>query len=166
MKPTQLNKEQINALLNGASMLVMSIPENLQELKPTIRQIKSFISMFSPLQMGEEYFVQEEFMYSEVVNIIRYRIDADNNLRDDLTYEELMDYKTINWKDASQMQEHQSRLKFKCIEIEVKRVQDINVNNIPYIQTKMWAFDKWLEKQGINYKENPYIFLAKVEVIK
>ncbi len=142
MKPTQLNKEQINALLNGASMLVMSIPENLQELKPTIRQIKSFISMFSPLQMGEEYFVQEEFMYSEVVNIIRYRIDADNNLRDDLTYEELMDYKTINWKDASQMQEHQSRLKFKCIEIEVKRVQDINVNNIPYIQTKMWAFDK------------------------
>ncbi len=115
MKPIQLNEEQIKALLDGGSMLVMPITKNLQELKPTIRQIKSFISMFSPLQTGEEYFVQEEwettianksYLYEDIKYQIVYKVDN----------------KTLckTWQDASQMQEHQSRLKFKVIEVGVK----------------------------------------------
>ena len=101
MKPTQLDKEQIKALLKGASILMLPIPENLQKLKPTIRQIKSFISMFSPLQTGEEYFVQEPFTSTlQEWNIVYGNWGQGNN--------------------ASQMKEHQSRLKFKVIEVAVK----------------------------------------------
>ncbi len=156
MKPIQLNEEQIKVLLNGASMLVMPIDNNrisimIDNEHDTLSSAykfqcnyckgkdpkctdcygngyiwdidceskEEFILKYSPLQTGEKYFVQEDFI-----------------------------------------------VKFKCIDVEIKRVQDIQVNDILSIQTEMWTFNKWLEKQGINYKENPYIFLAKVEVIQ
>lgn len=124
----------------------------------------------APLQKGSEFFIQEDYM--EVYNseddetpMIMYRQPmknlyhgvpcdgAENNL--------------AKWQDADKMQEHQARFKDVVLDAEVKRVQDIcsstaiKIHNI--IIRPKYHLEYWLEKQGINYDENPYVFLYTVK---
>ena len=66
------------------------------------------------------------------------------------------------------MTKEQSRYSFnECIDIKVVRVQEINIKDIPKIQTEMWMFDDWyiqqMKEQNINrtYEDNDYVFLVE-----
>ena len=113
-----------------------------------------------PHRKGDkDIFVQEEFMMHDTndghINI--YYKECKQNFVND-----------YSWQPASKMTKEQSRYSFnECIDIRVVRVQEINIKDIPKIQTEMWMFDDWynqqLKEQNINrtYKDNDYVFLVE-----
>ncbi|WP_428739453.1 hypothetical protein [Sulfurimonas sp.] len=169
-QPLQLNKHRIQALLNGASMLIMPIElprgysttgniyDNLLEIYPSDYPMYIY-GLKLPLQIGQTYFVQEEFI--EEGDAIYYKLTHKTNEFGD------------SWEPASQMQEHQSRIPSLIpLEIEGKRVHDISEEELLLIiggKAKALAimakfsYEDWLGKQKINHKENPCVFTIKVK---
>lgn len=106
--------------------------------------ICNFIENYSPLQIGEEYYLVEEFMYAEVAgdsddygnsefwieqsqdikerNKILYKLDLKNIKNEGVFFDE----DELIMESSSQMQLHQSRLKFKVTNVEVKRCDDLS----------------------------------------
>lgn len=127
-----------------------------------------------PLQIGQEYFVQEEFCF-KTFNNFKWIIFQDEQWK---RYED-KDFKvTDKIQDSSQMQEHQSRIPSLIpLEIEVKRVydiQDYEISNILGEEYTKWIsgllmqnarFYESYNKQYPNqpYEENPYVFIIKVK---
>jgi hypothetical protein len=182
-QPTQaINEHQIKALLNGASMLVIPIEldtsryrfdcldDDYDEILKCIfydKKDDDFLVIECPLQIGQTYFVQEDVFRSLMCGgVEQLGIKPCDVIVKDI--------------DKQFMQEHQSRIPSLIpLEIEVKRVQDINWEEITNIMKAVCTcedneenrcyfghdghFRNWLEKQGISYKENPYIFTIKVK---
>ena len=76
--------------------------------------------------------------------------------------------KDIFVQEEFMMTKEQSRYSFnECIDVRVVRVQEINIKDIPKIQTEMWMFDDWynqqMKEQNINrtYEDNDYVFLVE-----
>ena len=195
MKSIELTQSQIKALESGATMFIF--PIKLQgftmlernEFKEITCEHCGTIMYASysyicpncegsmcyrnfPLHKGDkDIFVQEEFTTDS---------DEEYGINDELVYySDTEDYwfgthednpqKYRNqWQPASKMTKEQSRYSFsECIDIKVIRVQEINIKDIPKIQTEMWMFDDWynqqLKEQNINrtYEDNDYVFLVE-----
>ena len=183
-KSIELTPTQIKALESGATMFLFTIDNRILEcVGNKMYRVecsggvswdceKTIIKELSPIQKGDkDIFVQEEFTTDS---------DEEYGINDELVYySDTEDYwfgthednpqKYRNqWLPASQMTKEQSRYSFnECIDIKVIRVQEINIKDIPKIQTEMWMFDDWynqqMKEQNINrtYEDNDYVFLVE-----
>ena len=194
-KSIELTQSQIKALQSGATMFIF--PIKLQgftmfernEFKEITCENCGHIMYASysyicpncegsmcyrnfPLHKGDkDIFVQEEFTTDS---------DEEYGINDELVYySDTEDYwfgthednpqKYRNqWQPASNMTKEQSRYSFnECIDVRVVRVQEINIKDIPKIQTEMWMFDDWynqqMQERNINrtYEDNDYVFLVE-----
>lgn len=121
---------------------------------------EEFIAKYSPLQKGDkDIFVQEDFRFNECGDY-EYKTGLNTKVTSHLNINQ--------WQPASKMTKEQSRYSFnECIDIKIVRVKEINIKDIPKIQTKMWMFKDWynqqLKKQNINrtYEDNDYVFLVE-----
>lgn len=207
----QLNQEQIEAYRNGATMFVVPIDrkdisisskeEDFQSSRKFLCEYcggrtpacgecygegwnwdldceseEEFISKYSPLQKGDEFFIQEDWNYCSIYSgHYIYKASFSKNYHS----KKLVD--RMKWQDASQMQEHQSRFKDVCLDVEIKRVQDLEFESIldlgfPYEKVDEdglivyeWIadwFDSQYEEKQIEYEDNPYVFAIRVQGIK
>ena len=183
---------QIKAYENGATMFLfpIQISNFCKEMGNTLDDIEKVVisdngltySIYfktddrqtseMPFKKGDkDIFVQEEFTTDS---------DEEYGINDELVYySDTEDYwfgthednpqKYRNqWQPASKMTKDQSRYSFnECIDAKAIRVQEINIKDIPKIQTEMWMFDDWynqqLKEQNINrtYEDNDYVFLVE-----
>ena len=152
-KSIELTRSQIKALESGATMFIFPVECSggaSWDCEKTI------IKELSTIQKGDKnIFVQEEFWEHETKTVF-YKTDNEN-IRNDKS-----------WQPASQMTKEQSRYSFnECIDAKAIRVQEINIKDIPKIQTEMWMFDDWynqqMKEQNINrtYEDNDYVFLVE-----
>ena len=171
-KGIELTPTQIKAYENGASMFLFPLSrQTIMKYKNlTIGEYKELL----PIQKGDkDIFVQEEGIFTTYYRC--YKIDADKNLRSDLTFEEKLEYSNINWQPASQMTKEQSRYSFsECVDIRVVRVQDIarkyemlNIIGVSLsgdIYSEFINFyNQQMKEQNINrtYEDNDYVFLVE-----
>lgn len=172
-KGIELTPTQIEACEVGATMFLF--PINAKELKMSEIGLIKHLLQFSPVQKGDkDIFVQEEGIFTTYHRC--YKIDADKNLRSDLTFEEKLDYSNINWQPASQMTKEQSRYLFiECIDIKIVKIQTIRAHEILRIfgnHTNRHIYlycdfrdyyNQQLKEQNINrtYEDNDYVFLIE-----
>ena len=194
-KSIELTQSQIKALQSGATMFIFPIElqgftmlernefkeitcehcgnimyESYNYICPNCEGSMCYRNF--PLHKGDkDIFVQEEFTTDS---------DEEYGINDELVYySDTEDYwfgthednpqKYRNqWQPASKMTKEQSRYSFnECIDVRVVRVQEINIKDIPKIQTEMWMFDDWynqqMKEQNINrtYEDNDYVFLVE-----
>jgi len=177
MQPFKSNKQQLDALEADATKLWIPIPDLVHI--PTVgemlgrplsnRFIGNLITTYSPLQPGEQYFVQEDFFETEGGNML-HRVNFTK-------------FKTTknSWQPADQMTEEQSQYKFTVTSVEVKQVQDISIadyirlgftdggtgGSIYFNGTAQESLDEWHDSQYPNtpYSSNPHGFLVSIERI-
>ena len=150
-------KTQVTAIKNKASLFMFPIDTKLKISE--IGLIKDLIQ-FSPIQKGDkDIFVQEDFRFNEYGDY-EYKTGLNTKVTSHLNINQ--------WQPASKMTKEQSRYSFnECIDVRVVRIQEINIKDIPKIQTEMWMFDDWynqqLKEQNINrtYEDNDYVFLVE-----
>lgn len=164
MNGIQLNKEEIKAINDGATVI----------LKPTVI-----------IDEGQEYFVQEDLygaistnvlqlsgakvLLSTTTNAERYpELSLDSYFVvhcfkevaefEKLEQENLYNISTTVKKtqDASQMQEQQSRLRFKVKNIQVKKVESMTQHDI-----EECGLDGNFLEDGFPYKNDECVFLVK-----
>lgn len=203
MKGIEFNKQQLEAYKNGATMFLVPITEILdnglsyvnieirQPSKPyiyaehedsvrkkTLKQpLNKFIEQEAPLQKGDEFFIQEEFIQGfedfeeQKEDEFKTWYKVDNDLHEWIEFEE-EGVISPPWIEASQMQEHQARFKDVVLDVEAKRVQDIFGNEKAIIMGKEdelgYIEDKWLDwlkEQDIN-QEGTYVFIYTVKGIE
>lgn len=195
-KGIELPKETIDALLNGATKFVMPIKKTCNTCKFNIEDNNDFdywndcrnekseynyeaianipnkkCNEYEPaqwfmnrkLQIGDEFYVQEEFCLtpkSKYCNII---------LKNDCGAKFIQAGTNIDWCKASEMTYEQSRIKHPITDIQIKKVQELSVQekqNICILErNEVISFSDWIKKQDINYDDNPYVFLVKVDLV-
>ena len=188
MQPFKSNKQQLDALEADATKLWIPIPDLVHI--PTVgemlgrplsnRFIGNLITTYSPLQPGEQYFVQEEFKEMPPTRSITNRYG-----RQEVAYLYKSTYtfngSHIDWQPTDQMTEQQSRFKFTVTNVEIKQVQDISVadyiglgftdggtgGSIYFNGTAQESLDEWHDSQYPNtpYSSNPHGFLVSIERI-
>lgn len=192
MKPIKLTKEQIEAILNGATMLYihmwgneallnhndydfLEIREGCNDSYQEVvfkNKNNEYITIDSLLKIGEEYYVQEPFNLNGAEwgiakpSKINYKIDGESG---------------HNWMQRTRCRPEYSRIKFKVTNNQVKRVQAITLSSDTIFKIdpnlisgnltldgKISAFIDWFNKQYSNqpYKDNLYGFLVTIERIK
>lgn len=160
----EFNQQQIEAYKNGATMFSFPIEEDIFVHDTTVTFdnktqcwfVSNYIKEFSSLQKDDEFFIQEDFCYIKGITTTP------------IYKAEIQDEKDIRFEDASQMQEHQSRFKDVCLNVEIKRVQDLDLLDVIGLGiSKDWptfSTIEWIEKYyNIKYKDNPYVFLYTVK---
>lgn len=183
MKSIELTQSQIKALQSGATMFIFPIKlqgftmfernefkeitcENCGHIMYAIYSYicpnceGSMCYKNFPLRKGDkDIFVQEEFRFNEYGDY-EYKTGFNTKVTSHLNINQ--------WQKASKMTKEQSRYSFnECIDIRVVRAQEINIKDIPKIQTEMWMFDDWynqqMKEQNINrtYEDNDYVFLVE-----
>lgn len=192
MKSIVFNKQQLEAYKNGATMFLVPVDKEIYSIQGNfiefqgvdgasdVDSVEEFINHASDIQKNENFFIQEEFTLDEILlggEEILYKNDflprdfKSSAIGYGLTTDKMKEriLKRCSWQEASQMQEHQARFKDIVLDAEVKRVQDIcnstavKIHNIN-IRPK-YHLEYWLKKQGIDYDENPYIFLYTIRGI-
>lgn len=155
----------------------------IEELKKKLggeyisHSFKKVINEFLPLQVGDKFFCQEEFLEANICNetLVWYKSEWD--------IKEAILHPSKKWQPASEMTEAQSRFNREVVAIEIKRVQDINtaremesVLGTKYINKGgsicIEDFDLLIDKfynclksQNIDYDSNPYVALYKIKEI-
>lgn len=146
------NKQQIKALVNGATALVE--PVDKVELKQDA-MLKwwwknkdglwdgcpdmDFIEYYSPLQVGDTFIVEE------------------------------YDFTKSATEDKPSKKEHT----FKVLSVEIKKVKDISIDEIQSIMKNvhaldyMFGFEDWFDEQYSKgaYEADPYVFYTVVKEI-
>lgn len=180
-KSIELTESQIKAYENGATIYMFPInnkdiiKHNGYDTGKFDEDEEHYIEFPNfPIKKGDkEIFIKEKGIFTTYHRC--YKVDADKNLRSDLTFEEKIEYSNINWQPASQMTKEQSRYSFKeCTNIKVIRVTDICGNDkaniigeedkMGYILDDFKSFyNQQLKEQGINriYDDNDYVFLVE-----
>lgn len=167
MKGIEFTQSQIKALENGATLFIFAIHN--QELYRCAKYKEEFIKNYSPIQKGEKFFVQEEFVY---------HFDPMTQICGDIYYKaEEPDIMSV-WKQASQMPYEHSRFKdLECVDVRVVRVHDIDLaKNLHKLKFELEAtgglsysfqktYNQQMEEQNINrtYEDNDYVFLVEIK---
>lgn len=177
MKGIVFTKEQIEARKNGATMFMVPIGVKADKIEEAIKSFgkENLINSAlreAPLQKGDEFFIQEDFTEDEILlggNEILYKNDfmprdfknsaIGYGLTTDYMKERVL--KRCNWNDATQMQEHQSRHKDICLDIEVKRAGDIFMNEVECCKMMGNVID-----DTFPYKNDDYVFLITYKGIQ
>jgi hypothetical protein len=186
--PMQLTPIQKEMLDNGASYVV--VPIELSEYqrihKNNIQQItwqgndSYWRNIEIPYQIGDEIFFQEEFETCSIKNDNRKILYREK----DTEFEN-----RIIWKPYDKMTYEQSRYKYKILDIEIVRVQNLNDKHIYscgieredteimlengdtigcYISLNS-SFEKYFnqlmqqQNETVRYEDNPYIALIKIK---
>ena len=147
MKPFQPTPEQLEAIKSGATKLwipldlVSSIKAKTNEDFNAAQTL--IINAMSPLQPGEQYFVQEE---STAPAPGRFEHSV----------------------PAFMMQEEQSQYKFTATAVEVKQVQYVTMEEWQHVKeglTVTESLSLWHDRQFPDqpYSSNPYGFLVDIQ---
>ena len=155
----QFNQQQIKAYQEGATMFIFPIQEDIFIHDGTVTfdnkahcwSKSDYIKAFSPLLFGGKFFIQEDFQMI-VDGVCSVEVSADK------------------------MKAEDARFKDVCLNVAIKRLQDITIPEWEKIQEykmnqnishkKAVFFEnirEWTSEQNINYKDNPYIFLYTVK---
>ena len=162
-KKLEINQFQRTALSNGAKLLLM--PINTKGMKMSEIGLIEDLLQFSPIQEGDEFFCQEEFIEDYAIG------GGDENSRIDIIYRASTDESHVigyAWADASEMTEAQSRFNLKCVGVEVKRLDELTagtiINITPSTIKSSENYRDWLNQQyGEDfYESNPCVFLIQV----
>ena len=154
---------------------------------------QEFISNYSKLQIGDEFFIREDFIEKDISEsnyFYSVEPEYEQAYRNDYSIEdkylnalhpkedELLE--TVDWQDASEMTEEQSRYKGVVVDIEVKKFGDIRTAR----EMQSTLGTNCISKSGHvciedvdkmilgmksmiqNSKDNPYVFLYTVKRIK
>ena len=172
MRPFQPNPQQLEALANGAVKLWMPLKgvRSTDKLQHMTTVLATFIDEEGnlvvkdvPLQPGESYFVQEEFIEDPSQIIYKANFSKSNQDLED-------------WQPADQMIEAQSQYKLTVTDVEVKSVQDNYGNDKAELagQSDNWlgyVDDKFEQRHDSQYSNQPYSsnptgFLVTIERIE
>jgi hypothetical protein len=179
MKNLQITRQTAKTLSDGATMLLMPIDKDITKIENGRiewngrdenvwhQEIEPFITCFLPIQAGDEFYCQEDFIACNQPNTFWYKADNRPNNNE------------FFWQPASEMTEQQSRFKFKCVDVEIKRVQDL-INDEIFavglnVDSKYWNdecsdisssgewLNNWLNDQHGSdfYESNPFVALIK-----
>ena len=165
-----LSDSQIKAIENNATMIIVPIDTDMENIKTQmdffkdIEKAKRFIiSKYAPIKKGDkDIFIKEEFTVAPFTTDILYKSDGHPNSN------------LIDWEDASKMTKEQSRYSIsECIGGRAVRVQDIingsEIQDInPFLLNfKMFIhfYNNQLKEHNINrtYEDNDYILLIEVK---
>lgn len=170
MQPFEPNKQQLETLSNGATMLWIPIIGTIHKHENTITfnwnditdtgsnllYESEYIKQTSPLQLGKQYFTQEKWRTELEINLSSTLI----RISEDLLY-------PGHWQPANQMQEHQSRIKFTVTNVKVEQVSYLNGRDKTLYNMGCYAssFSEWYDNQYPNqpYNTNPYGFLVTIK---
>ena len=153
--PIQLTPIQKEMLDNGASYVIDVIDiEKLVNGKPFAISIHDFtkdeIYRFLDYKIGDEIFFQEKFLEVENNNIL-YAYDVWSSSTS------MYDIRKIDiYKPSEHMTYEQSRYKYKILDIEIVRVQDIGVEYFTEIYPKddlYWVSTDYKDKLD-DFKDN------------
>jgi hypothetical protein len=176
MKSIILSDSQINSLYE-TSMFILPVVNNNLKLLFDVDTKDKFISKFSPLQVDDEFFIQEEFMLHDTndgfVNLY-YKLCKPNFVN------------SHNWQSASEMTKEQSRYILKCLNVNVIRIQDIETNanilrplGVSWHTPKSYEgrcknmrcaiktfYESYMTEIGYNksYEDNDYLFLFEFKI--
>lgn len=195
MKPIQLQYD----LPKGATAFIMkpkqtiySIHDGLVEFQGAdgasdVEIIEEFMEYCSPLQVGDEFYIQEDYSdtsYSYYINVSNLwqkttkefyenssldKVKIDNEWHEEML-EILHDTNigSIEYR-ITQMTYEQSRHKGVCVSVELKRVKDMEyaqkqslcswwVNREHHVRVK---FSTWLDQNfgQDTYEQNPWVFV-------
>ena len=187
MKPIQPNETTTKALLVGASGFLMEI-ENQSVPKMLVSfgagGEKEYIRNHLPLQIGNEFYLQEEFSIEyedlnkdypvpelDIVEHVLHKSDYDftQPYLNPLFPSSDMLLDSIDWQPASKMTQEQSRYKGKVTDIKIARIQDISIKQLlklgfkdtgSYIYYGNEELDvpDWFNNQfNSKYEDNPYV---------
>lgn len=147
----QFNQQQMKAYQEGATMFIFPIQEDIFIHDGTVTfdnkahcwSKSDYIKAFSPLLIGDKFFIQEDFQMI-VDGVCSIEVSADK------------------------MKAEDARFKDVCLNVEIKRVQDLDLLDVIGLGiSKDWStFStiEWIEKYyNIKYKDNPYVFLYTVK---
>lgn len=166
MKGIVFNEQQLEARNSGSKMFLVPITHlnalaALQEYEDGEYRseekefFEEIIRFYAPIQKGDEFFIKKScndcnYLHGEYCEAIQ----------DDADTEEGCELHTNILIDV-------------VLDVEVKRVQDLNLlearlitaNTCFGLSDNNW-FNNQYEKQGINYDENPYVFLYTIRGIE
>lgn len=169
--PIKLNDHEVIALLNGGTMLLEKIDEDIKyEVNNSIYKDKeyytsAFLETYSKLQLSKNYYVQEEF--------IEY-LDDDEIASMGCAYDG-DDSRTV---EAKYMQPHQSRIRITPVKQEIKKLSELSIQDTELMTTfnpnvysdsnqnraYLLDFKDWYESQHGAYNENDNVVLHTLKV--
>lgn len=183
MNSIALNSAQVKALVNNTEMLWIPIREKTLNRE----HYEDYILTDSPLQTGQEYYVQEEYPceYKAVGDDYSVMFESQTvgevtNKGSSLNREVGDRIGGINCKDIKAW-EPVNKSAFKVTDIQVKRVQELktedkiniasesNFNEDELLESYVnHSFNMLYNKQYPNqpYEDNPYGFLITIESLK
>lgn len=188
MKPFEPNKEQLEAIINGATMLWIPVNNNVFDIDIQSNgmisyeehgdeyivfaneTVEDFIYNHSPLQPNEQYFIQEHSCsYCDGTDFI-YEPKPLNDYR--CTHCDSLHECDHELQQPHQMQEHQSNIKLKVTNVEAKQIQHLTMgewfslveNDRKYFGDTV-AHRNWHDNQYPNqpYDTNPIGFLITIQ---
>ena len=128
----------------------------------SVRSYEEFFKEWAPVQLGQEFFIQEEFI--RVSNLDKLEIRTRRDISED-------EHKYI-WLPASDMSYNESQFKSKPISLEIKQVQELDSNdwsNLMLTTESKWLpyhdeFIEWFNTESnIKYEDNPFVFVYELE---
>jgi hypothetical protein len=169
MKPIQLPKQTIEAILNGAEYILLPIKGELfhealkntylqqgrtDEVKLIVKNHNTFVDMCRQIQPNESYYIQEEFLdiIKGVTTAIIYKQE----------HEQSTDEKEIRFDESSKMTPEQSRIHFACESVEIKRLQELKNKELLNL-----GFSEYKTYEDFRYEFSPTyssLFVKGIEV--
>lgn len=160
-----LSPTQIKSLVDGGSMFFEIAPRDY--LIDCVKDKNEYIRLYAKLQIGDEFYVKEEFYEDE--EYLMYKNDIN-------------DFEPYTWFCKEDMQPHQSRVKGKTKNRELIMVHDLTIDQIEKIScmsSKVYSkennrrafkldtidyFNKICQEKNLNiaYDDNPYIILYEI----
>jgi hypothetical protein len=160
-----LSPTQIKSLVDGGSMFFEIPNQNVAKL--SIINMSEYLRREAKLQIGDEFYVKEEFYEDE--EYLMYKNDIN-------------DFEPYTWFCKEDMQPDQSRVKGKTKNRELIMVHDLTIDQIEKIScmsSKVYSkennrrafkldtidyFNKICQEKNLNiaYDDNPYIILYEI----
>jgi len=159
MKQYILHQKQLEAIINGARLMVVKIDEDLGSIDSN-----GNIKYYLPIKQCDGIYIGEEFC---LLDFSKLSSDLSEPL---IGYKELMKSEAYGgdgseFKPASEMTYEQSRLRFTVGEVSVKRADDLELDELislglpvqDYCETSV---NDWLKAQDIE----PTDYVALIEL--
>ena len=152
MKALELTHSQLIAYENGASMFMFPVKHTIEPAYMETRKrmyCATLIERFAPIQKGDKFFVQEEWM---------------TGIQDDAFNTKLGWTHKGNLAKIQGTVEDVSVVKVKDIDFKyVEKIIDKRLDLLKRLQYFVSFYNQQMKEQGINrtYEDNDYIFLVE-----
>lgn len=169
-KEIELNKKQIEAINNGATSFII-LPDFLDNDEEKVivnlyqngkgQEAREKWGFELPLQIAQKFFVQEEFAIHQRYLMSHERDSESKYSKPVVIYRDTTPW-SMNWYQANEMEEYQSRIKGTVLNVKVVKIQELDIDQVSSLN-----YDGIGTLEGITdsiygkgtYESNPYVFI-------